>query len=348
MSEDLDPTQGRQNPQWYPSGQCSLLATDIASSANRERTDDVLRRLRMVLYDLAEESFDGSRVPFDRCYWEDRGDGMIIIVPLDFHTSVLVSPLLDWIKHGLDRHNKLSSEIAQIKLRIALHIGDVCWDGRGLVGTAVNHVFRLLDAPALKAALSAPGTCLAFIASARVYEDVIRHGPGLVDPGDYRQEDVRVKETTATGWIRSLSSSTGTTGSATGTDVVARAQPGSPATTAAAGKPQAAIDLTPGTGAPQLPPAVAFDMVERFLSIRVIADTHGRDELVLALRKEIAAVIPRYPNARMDMWGILRTCLDFPAGLAELMTLVRKFAGDSLPVRDLEDEVGRLASDLRG
>ncbi len=346
MSDDFNRMGDRQNPRWSPSGPCSLLATDIASSGNPDRTDDVLRWLRKNMYELIEDSFASSGVPFDRCYWEDRGDGAIIAVPLEFQTSVLVWPLMEWFSHGLNRYNERSAESARMKLRVALHVGEANWDGRGLVGTAVNHVFRLLDAAELRAALSAPGACVAFIASERVHDDVIRHRRGLIDPDDYRPADVRVKETATRGWIRVLPGSARTAGPAGPTEVAARGKPTAPTTTTTADWAQTLAALAEGITAGQVPVAAMFEMVEAFLGVTVVADSHGRDQLVLALRKDIAAVIPRYPEPRLDMWSILRTCIDFPAGLTELMNVVWMLAGDCLAVRNLQDVVVRLISGL--
>jgi hypothetical protein len=345
MSDDFNRLGDRQNPRWHPSGPCSLFATDIAASGNPDRTDDVLGWLRKNMYELIEHSFDGAGVPFGRCYWEDRGDGAIIAVPMEFPASVLVSPLLDWFGHELDRYNKVSAETVQMRLRIALHTGEANWDGRGLVGTAVNHVFRLLDAAELRAALSAPDACIAFIASERVHEDVIKHGRGLIRPGDYRPADVRVKETATRGWIRVLTGSARTAGPAEGAEIAARAQP-PPATASTTDWAQTLAVMEKGITARQVPTALMFEMVEAFLNVAMVADPGGREQLVLALRKDIAAVIRRYPEARLDMWSILRTCLDFPAGLSELMSVVGMLAGDSLAVRNLQDVVVRLISGL--
>lgn len=337
MSDGMS-IQESPHARWFPSGQCSLLAADIASSSAPDRTDDVLRRLRNSLYDLIDQSFAESDVPFGRCYSEDRGDGLIVAVPLEFRTSVLVAPLMDLIGHGLEQHNRLSSAVAQIKLRVALHIGEVTRDEHGLVGTAVNLVFRLLEAPALKAALGEPGASLAFIASERVHDDVIRHGRGLIYPSDYRPAEVRVKETVTTGWIRILR----TSAEREGAEVAVQPHPGLPTPASGANGRDRPITLTPNTVTRQIPPAVIFEIVQRFLDVPVVADTRGRDQVVQELRGEIAAVIPRSAGARLDMLGIVRTCLNFPDGLAELMDIVRLLAGDSLAIRNLQQTIGRM------
>ncbi len=48
------------------------------------------------------------------------------------------------------------------------------------------HVFRLLEAPALKQEFAASSALLAVVVSDYLYENVIRHGHGLIDPAAYR------------------------------------------------------------------------------------------------------------------------------------------------------------------
>jgi hypothetical protein len=46
------------------------------------------------------------------------------------------------------------------------------------------------------------GAYLAMIASDAVYDGIIRHAPGLVDPDDYAGMRVENKELSGTGWVR--------------------------------------------------------------------------------------------------------------------------------------------------
>lgn len=140
-------------------------------------------------------------VPFDACYHEDRGDGAIFVLPVTVSMSIMAGPFLGRLRAELRRHNELSNELGAIRLRVALHAGEVRMDEHGLVGAAVIHVFRLLDAQVFKDALARSGAALAVIASDRLYEDVLRHGWDLVDPADYTAVDVRSKETSARAWI---------------------------------------------------------------------------------------------------------------------------------------------------
>ncbi|MEU8797527.1 hypothetical protein [Spirillospora sp. NPDC048819] len=131
---------------------------------------------------------------------EDRGDGVLLIASSNEPPALLIDPLLELIRARLQRHNKLASAAGRIRLRVALHLGSVVCDDHGVIGTAVNHMFRLLDAPQLREALDEPNVDLAFIASQQIYESVIRTH-GSLTPDNYLPVECQVKETVAPAWI---------------------------------------------------------------------------------------------------------------------------------------------------
>lgn len=189
---------------WTPSGHCGLVAVDIASFCDHARSDNIRQYLRESLYSVLNKAFASCRFSTNDYYSEDRGDGAILVFSPHVRMVILVSSLIDWIHVGLRRHNEVSSEAAQMQLRVGVHVGEVDTDDHGLVGTAVNHVFRLTNAPVLKQMLAGSGSVLALITSARVYEDVVSHVSDLVEPSEYEPVDVRVKETVAPAWVRLL------------------------------------------------------------------------------------------------------------------------------------------------
>jgi hypothetical protein len=67
--------------------------------------------------------------------------------------------------------------------------------------SAVNHAFRLAEAPALRSTLAASPRALAVIVSDWLFSEVVRHDPAA-EPGSYREVQVAVKETATVGWIR--------------------------------------------------------------------------------------------------------------------------------------------------
>lgn len=116
----------------------------------------------------------------------------------------LVHPIPDKLLVLVRRHNRVSCDAARIQLRVATHIGPVHHDGHGFVGHDVNHLYRMLDAPALKRMLTRSEADIAFIASCYLYENVVVRRPSLVAPDVFKPVAVRVKETRARAWAYTL------------------------------------------------------------------------------------------------------------------------------------------------
>ncbi|MGI8333619.1 cyclic nucleotide-binding domain-containing protein [Actinomadura scrupuli] len=180
---------------------CSIFYTDIASFSGGQRDDEDRRLVRRVMYDLVKEAFEESEVSWSQIYWEDRGDGVLAVVPPQVPTFRLVDPLLTRLAAKLRRHNRQASAAVRIQLRIALHVGPVVSDPEGVSGEAIIHTARLLDAPALKDRLVSSDADLGFIASQFVYDTVVKHSPGQVDPKDFQWVMVQVKEAKLRAWL---------------------------------------------------------------------------------------------------------------------------------------------------
>jgi len=183
-------------------GHRGLVAVDVAGFSKSERSETVQLHIRAALYEILRTAFAEARVPWDDCYHEDRGDGVIIVVPADISMSVIAGRLVEEMRAGLRRHNEVANERAEIHLRVALHLGEVHSDPHGLVGAAVIHVFRLLDAAVVKELLARNDAQLVVIASDRLYQDVLRQGWDLVDPAEYVAAVANVKETSTRAWLR--------------------------------------------------------------------------------------------------------------------------------------------------
>ncbi|WP_246492072.1 effector-associated domain 2-containing protein [Actinomadura alba] len=319
---------------WRPSGRCAIFICDIVSFGREDRHDDIQGLLRTALYTALRRGFDESGVPFERCYQEDRGDGAIIVAPPDVETDTLVHPLIDRLRAELRRHNEISSELAQIRLRVSLHVGNVEADARGIVGTAVNHAARLIEAPVFKEAVQVTGARFGLIVSRDLYDTVIRPGRGLIDPGEYEEIAVELKETRTTAWMRISAP-----GRAVAEASTRELRPAEPdpfdrhrrrpiRADDGAGRQGSMDDL--------------FEVVKMLLAVPIMTTQEGREQVVGSLRPEVAVRIPRRSQANLDTHSILRTCLDFPGGVAELLTALRAFAGDSEPMRALEETIERL------
>ena len=157
------------------------------------------------LYEMLRAAFDGSGVPWSRCVHEDRGDGVLVVVPPTIPAAGLVA-VPDKLIIPIRRHNGVSCDAARIQLRIATHVGPVHYDGHGFVGHDVTLLFRLLDARPLRRMLSESGADVAVAASGYIYENVIRRQPSLADVAQFRRLSVRVKETKTCAWAYALGS----------------------------------------------------------------------------------------------------------------------------------------------
>ncbi|MFC0111122.1 ATP-binding protein [Kibdelosporangium aridum] len=178
----------------------TIAVVDVEGFGDDRRTNPVQVTVRKGLYEALRRAFDDTGIPWTQCYTEDRGDGVFILGPTDVQKSLFVESLPLALVKELRRHNAAHPEQARIRLRLALHAGEVVHDAHGVTGKALNLAFRLCDAPPLKAALAASPGLLAVISSEWFYEEVVRNSPAA-EPASYRQVQVGVKETTTHGWI---------------------------------------------------------------------------------------------------------------------------------------------------
>jgi effector-associated domain 2 (EAD2)-containing protein len=317
-----------------PSGFRTIFVCDIVGFGQRQGRDRVQKHLRATLYAALENAFGAAGMRFADCYREDRGDGVMIVPPEKADSALLVHPLADHLRGEIRRANELASEIATMRLRVALHCGPMDSDANGLVGTTVNHVFRLLDAPGFKQAMEGSTAAVGLLASDEFYSAVIQEGRGAIDPAEFGPIEVHVKETVATAWIRVPGAAPQSAAPPGEGQVVPQAPP---PVDRAAERPRAATGDEARATVPDL-----FEVVHRILDIPLMASAEGRDHAVSSLRQEIAIRIPRRPQAHLDMHSIVRTCLEFPGGLEEFLAVVRAYAGDSSQVRVLDETIARV------
>jgi hypothetical protein len=178
----------------------TLLALDITGFGDPRRDNEIQLHLRRALDDHIAEAFAMTDLPWRRCYHEDRGDGALIVAPPDVEPTALLDPFAHHLTALLRRSNKLASDPARLRVRAAVHTGRIHADERGIAGRALVHLFRLLDAPAVKRALNASGTDLGLVVSDHLYAQAQAHG-GFFNPAAYRTLTIRHKETRARAWL---------------------------------------------------------------------------------------------------------------------------------------------------
>jgi vWA-MoxR associated protein C-terminal domain/vWA-MoxR associated protein middle region 0 len=181
----------------------TIVAVDIADFTNPTRTEVHHAAMRNGLYDVLRTAFDEAGVRWESCDHEDRGDGVLILVPSQFSKTLIVDQLPARLVSGLTRYNAVHTAEASIQLRMAVHYGEVQDDDGGKVGIAVNNTFRILEAEPAKADLRKSQGVLAMIASDPLYREVIATDPGT-RPDSFRQIAVAVKHTRGVAWLRIL------------------------------------------------------------------------------------------------------------------------------------------------
>jgi hypothetical protein len=176
----------------------TIVVVDVEGFGDQRRTNAHQVAVRDGLYRVMREAFGRAGISWGDCGREDRGDGVFVLVPAEVPKSLLAESLPLALVTALRAHNTAHPAPERIRLRMALHAGEVQYDEHGVTAASINLAFRLLDAGALKAALGGSPGVLAVIVSSWFFEEVMRHSGAAAG---YRQVEVAVKETTTIGWI---------------------------------------------------------------------------------------------------------------------------------------------------
>jgi hypothetical protein len=187
------------HPQYLTGENCLIIFTDVVGYSSPDRTDEHRRIVRHAVLSMTAVSLAAI---WDQCSREDRGDGLLIVVPPNVPTAHVLEYLNDTLPKALKRHNNIYGDGARVQLRVALDLGPVTSDSLGVSGQVINNAARLLEAPALKNAIAANRANLGFIVSDFIYQTAIRHGGGFSDPGAYAGVEVKVKEANMRAWMQ--------------------------------------------------------------------------------------------------------------------------------------------------
>ncbi len=181
----------------------SIVIVDVENFGDPARTNADQLTVRDTMYDALGQSFARVGINWDDCEAEDRGDGVMVLVSPFVPKSWLVTALPAYLAESLIRHNAACTAQTRIRLRMALHAGEVQPDRNGSTSTSLIRSFRLIEAPPLKAALRQSSGVVALIVSDWFYNEVVRHHEAAA-PSRFRQVRVAVKEMEMTAWIRVL------------------------------------------------------------------------------------------------------------------------------------------------
>lgn len=185
-----------QHPQPLNGENCTVFLSDVVGFGSRARTDEDRRVIREALFSMTHTALQD--LP-DVWSWDDRGDGLLTIVPPSVPTAKVIGHLHKELPAALDEHNRAHRDSARIQLRVAINVGPVITDTMGVSGEAIIVTARLVEAPLFKEAMEKGQANLGIIASTFIYETVIRHDLGLTA---YSQVQVDVKESSFAAWMK--------------------------------------------------------------------------------------------------------------------------------------------------
>ncbi|QLJ03820.1 trypsin-like peptidase domain-containing protein [Streptomyces sp. NEAU-sy36] len=103
----------------------------------------------------------------------------------------------------------------------------------------------------------------------------------------------------------------------------------------------------PVTGLAGLPPDLPLrelaELVDALTAVPVLRGGNGMGLVLDGISDRVAANSPRDPRLRMDVYGIVRTCLRYPGTLDQLLEALRLLEGPSVEMDRVDDAAARLA-----
>jgi class 3 adenylate cyclase len=153
----------------------SLVVVDIENWSGR--TAVIQAELQRELREIAEASAGVTGTAWPEVRVTTRGDGLVLGYPADVPKEHLSDHLVVALTRALRAYGGRCRPGADMRLRVALHAGDVLADGEEWSGRAVTVACRLVDSDVLHRVLTAADRAvLAVIVSGEWYEAVVRQG----------------------------------------------------------------------------------------------------------------------------------------------------------------------------
>ncbi|AGM07148.1 caspase, EACC1-associated type [Amycolatopsis keratiniphila] len=175
---------------------CNLESYRRANSKiQREMQDLLVRSLNRA----------SQAVGLDRSTWQRHamGDGEMAVLPQDTPEHVVVDRYVRALDAELTSVNANRPPHMRLRMRMAIHFGDLAKGASGDSGQGVVFATRLVDSPVARAALEQTNASLVVLLSDQVHEAIVQTGRATVRPDDFRgvEVEVQAKSFVARGWL---------------------------------------------------------------------------------------------------------------------------------------------------
>ncbi|MEU4178700.1 hypothetical protein [Streptomyces sp. NPDC026589] len=156
-------------------------------------------RMRERIYRVLETAFAQAGVGRDAVHMEDRGDGVLVSIPGRIAVTRLLGLWMVEVHENLREENR--SLLVPLGLRVAMHVGPVRHDSRGISGRAVDLTCRLADSPVARQLLDREQADLVLAVSDSLYVDVVSAGGKFIEPARFSRARLALKEGEVSAWF---------------------------------------------------------------------------------------------------------------------------------------------------
>jgi hypothetical protein len=179
----------------------TLVGVDIEGYARIDRTDLLRVAFRRQLSSWCADLLAEAGAVRDDYHQHSTGDGYLFSIDPRLPRTILLTGLIGGLRHRLLCFNRGKPAPKRMRVRLALHGGDVLRDPDPLEGSATVLTCRLLDAEILRACLRVTRQPLVTITSPVIYESIIRQDYPGIAAASWHRVVARIKEGRQEAWI---------------------------------------------------------------------------------------------------------------------------------------------------
>ncbi|WP_404949726.1 hypothetical protein HFP69_19730 [Streptomyces sp. ARC12] len=175
------------------------LVISMDARRSGQYSDAEKPRMRERIYRVLETAFAQAGVGRDAVHMEDRGDGVLVSVPGRIAVTRLLGLWMVEVHENLREENR--SLLVPLGLRVAMHVGPVRHDSRGISGRAVDLTCRLADSAVARQLLDRERADLVLAVSDSLYVDVVSAGGKFIEPARFSPARLGLKEGEVSAWF---------------------------------------------------------------------------------------------------------------------------------------------------